>query len=135
MAKLVTDTRGRVLTDSLGRVLSSESPHKFNIEVVKAVSKNVKKPSYSTLLHIDNLISALKESGIWSKFDIFALFQMNDNTLADFALYDYKRDTFMTSYGGMIYDEFGYQGNGIDGYINTNLNPATSGVNYTLNSV
>lgn len=131
MAKLVRDTRGRILTDSLGRNLSNESPHKFNIEVVKAVSKSVKKPSYSTLLHLDNMISSLKAEGIWQKLDTFAIFQLNDNQVADFALYDYKRDVFMTAYGGMIYDEFGYQGNGIDGYIDTEFNPSTDGDNYT----
>src|SRR5690606_1196126 len=118
------------------RLLSTKT-FKLGSEVKNAVYSNLilgnNIPKLNTMIAIDEFIRSLKTAGIWSKLDIFSLFQMNDNTLADFALYDYKRDTFMTSYGGMIYDEFGYQGNGIDGYIDTEFNPSTSGVNYTQN--
>lgn len=133
MAKLVRDTRGRVLTDSLGRKLSSEPPHKFNIEVVKAVSKSVKKPSYSTLLHLDNMISALKAEGIWQKLDTFVNFAYNNTNNDSFSFYDFKRDVFYTGFGGLSYTDYGYEGNGVDAYIDTNFNPAIAGNNYKLN--
>jgi|SRR5690606_19216663 len=134
MAKLVRDTRGRILTDSLGRNLSSEPPHKFNIEVVKAVSKSVKNPSYSTLLHLDNLISALKSEGIWQKLDTFINCAYNTTNTTVFSLYDFIRDINYTSYGGLDYVVYGFKGNSVDGYLDTNYNPALQGVNYTLNN-
>src|SRR5690606_15059649 len=119
------------------RLLSTKS-YRLNDEVKDAIYTSMDLgysiPKLETIQAVDGFISTLKTSGVWSKFDIFALFQLNDDELAEFALYDYKRGVFFTSGGGMIYDEFGYQGNGIDGYINTNFNPVTSGVNYTLNN-
>lgn len=134
MAKLVRDTKGRILTDSLGRNLSSEPPHKFNIEVVKAVSKRVKKPSYSTLLHLDNMISALKAEGIWQKLDTFVNCAYNTTNTTVFSLYDFIRDVNYTSYGGLDYVVYGFKGNAVDGYLDTNYNPALQGINYTLNN-
>src|SRR5690606_11757254 len=118
------------VTNNEERLLSSKT-YKFSDEVKNAIYNNVelgnKIPQLNTIKAIDELINNLKEVGVWGKFDTFSLFQMNDNTLADFALYDYKRETFYTANGGIIYSELGYQGNGIDGYINTNFNPSTSG--------
>jgi hypothetical protein len=119
------------------RVLSTKT-FKLGSEVQNAIYNNIelgnKIPQFNTIKAIDEFISNLKTTGVWPKLDIFSLFQMNDNTLSDFALYDYKRGAFMTAYGGIGYTINGYEGNGVDGYINTNFNPAISGVNYTLNN-
>lgn len=112
-------------------------PRKWNLEVNDAMVINSslgnKIPDYDTRLAIDLYVTELKDIGVWSSLDTFVLFALNDTELDDFSLYDYKRGVFYTAFGGVTFTNEGWEGNGVDGYIDTNFNPATMGVNYTLN--
>jgi hypothetical protein len=80
----------------------------------------------------EQLLVDLKNAGVWSKLDTFAVFATDGDS--DFALIDWKR---VTNYTAVNSPDFtpngGFTGDGLAAYIDTNFNPATSGVNYTLN--
>ena len=81
----------------------------------------------------NQLVVDLKAGGIWSKLDTFGVFATDGNS--DFALIDWIRLTQYTAVNSPTFtaDE-GFTGNGTSSYINSNFNPASSGVNYTLNN-
>jgi hypothetical protein len=80
----------------------------------------------------NQLVVDLKSAGIWSKLDTFAVFATDGDI--DFALIDWIRLSQYTAVNSPTFtaDE-GFQGNGTSSYVDTNFNPSTSGVNYTLN--
>ena len=81
----------------------------------------------------NDLLVALKAAGVWSKLDTFANFATDGDS--DFALIDWIRLTDYTAVNSPTFtSNQGYQFNGTSSYINTNFNPATQGVNYTLNN-
>jgi len=81
----------------------------------------------------NQLMLELKAGGIWNKLDTFAVFATDGNS--NFALIDWKRLTLYTQVNSPTFTiNQGFQGNGTSSYISTNFNPATSGVNYTLNN-
>jgi len=88
-------------------------------------------PSASQQLLQNQLVVDLKDGGIWSKLDTFAVFATDGDS--DFALIDWKRLTDYTAINSPTFtaDE-GFTGNGTSSYISTNFNASTSGVNYTL---
>lgn len=89
-------------------------------------------PSASQQLLQNQLVLDLKDAGIWSKLDTFAVFATDGNS--DFALIDWIRLTQYTSVNSPTFTtNSGFSGNGTSAYIDTNYNPSTSGVNYTLN--
>jgi hypothetical protein len=80
------------------------------------------------------LIATLKSSGIWNKKDVFYMFA-NDGS-KEFATLNWQNPsahqcTLINSPTFTSND--GFTGNGTSSFINTNFNPASSGVNYTLN--
>jgi hypothetical protein len=80
------------------------------------------------------LISTLKSAGIWNKTDVFYMFA-NDGS-KEFATLNWinpsaHQCTLINSPTFTSND--GFTGNGTSSFINTNFNPASSGVNYTLN--
>ena len=80
----------------------------------------------------NQLVVDLKAGGIWSKLDTFAVFATNGNS--NFALIDWKRLSQYTAVNSPTFSSNGgFTGNGTSSYINTNFNPSTSGVNFTLN--
>jgi hypothetical protein len=80
----------------------------------------------------NQLVVDLKAAGVWSKLDTFAVFATDGNS--DFALIDWIRLTQYTAVNSPTFTtNGGFNGNGTSSYIDTNFNPATSGVNYTLN--
>lgn len=90
-------------------------------------------PSASQRVLQNQLMIDLKAAGIWSKLDTFAVFATDGNS--DFALIDWKRLSQYTAVNSPTFTtNQGFTGNGTSSYINTNFNPATSGVNYTLNN-
>jgi hypothetical protein len=90
-------------------------------------------PSASQQLLQNQLVVDLKNGGIWSKLDTFAVFATNGNS--DFALIDWKRLSQYTAVNSPTFTtNVGFSGNGTSAYINTNFNPSTSGLNYTLNN-
>jgi hypothetical protein len=89
-------------------------------------------PSASQQILQNQLVVDLKAGGIWSKLDTFAVFATDGSS--DFALIDWIRLTQYTAVNSPTFTtNEGFQGNGTSSYIDTNYNPSTSGVNYTLN--
>jgi hypothetical protein len=79
----------------------------------------------------NQLVVDLKAGGIWSKLDTFGVFATDGDS--DFALIDWIRLSQYTAVNSPTFttDE-GFTGDGTSAYIDTNFNPSTSGVNYTL---
>jgi len=89
-------------------------------------------PSLTQQIQQNQLMLDLKSSGAWAKLDTFAMFATDGSS--DFALIDWKRLTLYTGVNSPTFtSNGGFTGNGISSYIDTNFNPATQGVNYTLN--
>jgi hypothetical protein len=81
----------------------------------------------------NQLVVDLKAAGVWSKLDTFAVFATDGNS--DFALIDWIRLTQYTAVNSPTFTtNVGFSGNGTSAYIDTNYNPNTQGVNYTLNN-
>jgi len=77
----------------------------------------------------NQLVVDLKDGGIWSKLDTFAVFATDGDS--DFALIDWKRVTDYTAINSPTFTtNVGFQGNGTSSYIDSNYNASTSGVNY-----
>ena len=98
-----------------------------------ATTEGIALPSIAKLKKANNLLVAMKNAGIWSKLDAFVNFAYNDTGADEFSLIDWKRLSEMTIHGGMVYTVNGWEGNAIDGYMDTLFNPEADGVNYTLN--
>jgi hypothetical protein len=97
-----------------------------------ATSQSYTLPSASQQILQNQLVLDLKAGGIWSKLDTFAVFATDGNS--DFALIDWKRLSQYTAVNSPTFtSNEGFQGNGTSSYIDTNYNPLTSGVNFTLN--
>jgi hypothetical protein len=80
----------------------------------------------------NQLVIDLKDAGIWDKLDTFGVFATDGDS--DFALIDWIRLSQYTAVNSPTFTtNVGFEGNGTSAYINTNFNPSTSGVNYTLN--
>jgi hypothetical protein len=80
----------------------------------------------------NQLVVDLKAGGIWNKLDTFAVFATDGSS--DFALIDWIRLSDYTAVNSPAFTtNVGFSGNGTSAYVNTNFNPSTSGVNYTLN--
>jgi hypothetical protein len=87
-------------------------------------------PSASQRLLQEQLVIDLKNAGIWSKLDTFAVFATDGDS--DFALIDWKRLTQYTAVNSPTFTtNDGFTGNGTSSYIDTNYTPSTQGVNYT----
>jgi hypothetical protein len=98
-----------------------------------ATTQGYTKPSGSQQLLQNQLVIDLKSAGIWSKLDTFAVFATDGNS--DFALIDWIRLSQYTAVNSPTFtSNGGFTGNGTSSYIETNFNPATSGVNYTLDN-
>jgi len=90
-------------------------------------------PSSAQQIKQNQLMLGLKSAGVWSKLDTFAMFA-NDGG-SNFALIDWKRLSLYTAVNSPTFStNGGFTGNGTSSYIDTNFNPATQGVNYTLNN-
>jgi hypothetical protein len=98
-----------------------------------ATTQGYTKPSGSQQLLQNQLVIDLKSAGIWSKLDTFAVFATDGNS--DFALIDWIRLSQYTAVNSPTFTtNGGFTGNLTSSYIDTNYNPSTSGVNYTLNN-
>lgn len=90
-------------------------------------------PSAGQQLLQNQLVVDLKDGGIWSKLDTFAVFATDGDS--DFALIDWKRLSDYTAVNSPTFTtNQGFQGNATSSYINTNFNLDTNKVNYSLNS-
>ena len=90
-------------------------------------------PSPAQQVKQNTLLVSLKSAGIWNKLDTFCVFA-NDGG-SNFGLIDWKRLSLYTAVNSPAFSvNNGFTGNGTSSYIDTNFNPATSGINYTLNN-
>ena len=90
-------------------------------------------PTFSQIIKQNQLLIDLKSAGVWDKLDTFAVFATDGSS--DFALIDWKRLTQYTAVNSPTFTtNEGFMGNGTSSYIDTNFNPATQGVNYTLDN-
>lgn len=94
-------------------------------------------PSGAVLTSLNTLIGDLKTAGVYTGFDIFYVPMLGDDTLVQTtgainyitpASYQITFPVAPTS------TDSGFEGNGSSQYASTNFNPATNGVNYTLNN-
>jgi hypothetical protein len=90
-------------------------------------------PSASQQLLQNQLVVDLKDGGIWSKLDTFAVFATDGSS--GFALIDWIRLLQYTAVNSPTFTtNQGFMGNGTSSYIDTNFTPSTQGVNYTLDN-
>jgi hypothetical protein len=81
----------------------------------------------------NQLVVDLKNGGIWSKLDTFAVFATDGDS--DFALIDWKRLSDYTAFNSPTFTtNVGFQGNATSSYIDSNYQPVTDGVNLSLDS-
>ena len=79
-------------------------------------------PSESQQILQNKLVVDLKDAGIWSKLDTFAVFATDGDE--DFALIDWKTLTQYTAVNSPTFTtNAGFNGNGTSSYINSNFNP------------
>jgi hypothetical protein len=97
-------------------------------------------PSTTILGHCDTLITEMKNDGVWNVGDAYFNFAYNDVTLSDWSRINWfrpnsKLNAIATLIGGLTYRVDGFKGNGIDGYVDTLINPSTAiPYNYSLNN-
>ncbi|MEW5675560.1 hypothetical protein ABGT15_04545 [Flavobacterium enshiense] len=103
----------------------------------KANSEGFTVPNSTTLGYIDTLIGSMKSAGVWNKQDRIYNFAFNNTGLTNFSRIEWKNPTIsplLTLNGGITYQVGGFEGNAVDGYIDTGFIPSTNGVNYTQNN-
>lgn len=93
-------------------------------------------PTTATQQKQNKLLKSIKADGVWTKLDVFYVFAVDNNASA-FATLNWKnpnanQSTLVSS--PTFVNNGGFQGNGTSSYIDTNFNPSTQGVNYTLNN-
>jgi hypothetical protein len=90
-------------------------------------------PSESQQILQNQLVVDLKNAGIWSKLDTFAVFATDGDS--DFALIDWIRLTDYTAVNSPTFTtNVGFQGDGTSSYIESNYLPVTNAVNLSQNS-
>jgi hypothetical protein len=101
----------------------------------RAIALGYTRPSAAQQVKQNQLIRSLKSEGIWTLLDVFYVYA-NDGS-KEFATLNWKSpSTFQStmvnspSWTGTL----GFTSNGTSSYINTNWNPSTNGVNFTLNN-
>lgn len=83
---------------------------------------------------LNRLMKDMKDIGFFQIQDTLANFALGITGYEQFMMIDWKKTgNIYTPYGGLTFKPDGAEGNGIDAYIDTNFNPATMGINYTLN--
>lgn len=101
----------------------------------KGTSLGYTLPTDSVKLKQNTLLTSMKADGVWAKLDVFYVFAQDGGSA--FGTLNWKNPnanqatlvnapTFVSN-GGLM-------GNGTSSYIDTNYNPATQGVQYTLNN-
>jgi hypothetical protein len=113
----------------------------YQVILDKAVSLGYTLPSSNTQTLQNTLLTSLKTDGVWDKLDIFYVFAV-DNNASEFTTINWKNPNALVNTptqstlinAPAFTNKAGFTGNGADNYINTNYNPATQSINYTLNN-
>ncbi|RZL19748.1 MAG: hypothetical protein EOO89_02425 [Pedobacter sp.] len=92
-------------------------------------------PNRVTLIALDKFMRAIKSNGIYYLCDTMVNFALNNSSLKQFSLIDWKRKSkFYITHGGLNYTAGGWEGNSINGYIDTGFNPVIGTNNYSINN-
>lgn len=113
----------------------------YQVILDKAVSLGYTLPSSNTQTLQNTLLTSLKTGGVWDKLDIFYVFAV-DNNASEFTTINWKNPNALLNTptqsklinAPAFTNKAGFTGNGADNYIDTNYNPATQSINYTLNN-
>jgi hypothetical protein len=90
-------------------------------------------PSAGQQILQNQLVIDLKDGGVWSKLDTFAVFATDGNS--DFALIDWKRLSQYTAVNSPTFTtNQGFRGNALSSYVDTNFKPSVNAVNMSINS-
>jgi len=94
-------------------------------------------PSIDQQTKQNTFLVTLKSAGVWNKLDVLYVFAQNGGS--QFATLNWKnpsanQSTLSSPTPPTFVTNGGFQGNGVDSFIDTNFNPATQGVQYTLNN-
>lgn len=91
------------------------------------------KPSVDRQRLYSTTILALKQAGVWNKLDMLQVYAAHDEQAARVDWKLPSRVASAVSAPTFTMDR-GFNGNGTSSYVDTNYNPSTAGINYTLNS-
>lgn len=91
-------------------------------------------PSKWYLNNLNTLIINLKNAGIWQQLDRFWIFATETQQAANVSIINPSSTQVQPVNNPTFTPLVGYQGNGTSSFVNTNYNPFTQGVNYTLNN-
>lgn len=100
------------------------------------IDYNIAQGNYMTsdtvkLSAANQYIISSKADGTWDSKDVFHLFAWNDLQMDNASLVCLKRLIKVDVYGGMTYTVNGWEGNRVDGYIDSLFTYSIDGVNYT----
>jgi hypothetical protein len=79
----------------------------------------------------DQLIQDLKSAGIWQKLDVLYVFAGDGSNGFKLINWINPNAHYADAYGGLTWTDDGILGNGSNGYIDTNYNSYSQGVNFT----
>ena len=100
----------------------------------RATTLGYTQPSTAQKKKQNTLIQDLKDAGIWDLLDVFYVFATDGSS--DFATLNWKSPSAnqATKVNSPTFtSNLGFTGNGTSSYLNTNWEPSTQGVNYTVN--
>jgi hypothetical protein len=108
----------------------------FKAVVLFATAQSFTLPTTAQQQHFNRFVLDLKANGFWSIMDRFFMFANNGSS--NFGRINWMNPTVGTLATLVNSPTFssnvGFIGNGTNAYIDTNFNPSTQGVNYTLNN-
>lgn len=103
-------------------------------ELQLVIDQMTLKPSESRKQCMNNLVKGLKDAGIWNHLDLFYLLHSHDRQAARLNWKDPSLYTLQEVGTVSFVANKHYASDGTTGYLRTGWNPATNGVNFTLNS-
>lgn len=93
-------------------------------------------PDATRLSALNTFILARIADGSWAVFKSLLMMGLNNAVLSAFSTYNYKDPSThrITVGGSPVYGASGWEGDGVSAYLDTNINLATQGGMYTLDS-
>lgn len=123
------------LIDTYMRAMQTSFDSDYQAIINRAISLGYNLPSAYFQYLQNDIVVKLKSAGIWSKLDLFYMFE-SDSLDLNFATLNWKDpNSFqITAVNAPTWIQGqGIQTNGTSQYLDTNWTPSISGVNYTLN--
>lgn len=129
---------GQVVGQISGKIKPSYTTQLYSkaycSEAVAVFDAMTTKPSDARKTLINDLIEGLKTDGIWAGLDCFWMMACHINDNGEAQINWKNPGTFdCTNVHATAYEvDRGYTGDGANDYLNTNYNPSTDGINYSL---